>query len=505
MKESDIQLSIFDNDNFDNGEYLVDCFSAGSFCDDSERKALEHRYSNKLKITTKFNRQSVSYQLSKKDGLHSWLKYKEGFSADLVNTLLDEMQVKPNDIIMDPFMGSGTTALVCQMRGINCIGYDVMPISKISINAKAAVLLYDIKEIEQLICDIDKLELPENYSKETPSLTITKGAYPEYNAKFLHFIMEWIDATHYSSLAKNLLILCIINSLEQSSYTIKSGQYLGWDSRSPKIIAVNEARQAQGKALLPENKVRDNIANIKNAIGYELRRVLNDIKYIQNKSQTIDTANIAYVHNSVLYELPNLSSSILEGVITSPPYCNRYDYTRTYALELAFLGIDDNEIKKMRQQLLSCTVESRSKLEELRKYYQSINQIDRYNYINSTIQENKAFIEIINALKKRKENGDLNNNGILRMVEGYFTELAFIYAELYRICKDGATVAFVNDNVRYGGEVIPVDFLSCSFAEQFGFKVKCIYTLKQKKGNSSQQMAKYGRVALRKSITIWTK
>lgn len=159
----------------------------------------------------------------------------------------------------------------------------------------------------------------------------------------------------------------------------------------------------------------------------------------------------------------------------------------------------------MRQQLLSCTVESRSKLEELRKYYQSINEIDRYNYINSTIQENKAFTEIINALKKRKENGDLNNNGILRMVEGYFTELAFIYAELYRICKDGATVAFVNDNVRYGGEVIPVDFLSCSFAEQFGFKVKCIYTLKQKKGNSSQQMAKYGRVALRKSITIWTK
>ena len=91
------------------------------------------------------------------------------------------------------------------------------------------------------------------------------------------------------------------------------------------------------------------------------------------------------------------------------------------------------------------------------------------------------------------------------MVEGYFTELAFIYAELYRTCKKGASVAFVNDNVRYGGEVIPVDFLSSSFAEQFGFKTKVIYSLKQQKGNSSQQMAKFGRVPLRKSITIWTK
>lgn len=91
------------------------------------------------------------------------------------------------------------------------------------------------------------------------------------------------------------------------------------------------------------------------------------------------------------------------------------------------------------------------------------------------IKENAVFREILYALKKRKENGDLNNNGVIRMVEGYFTELAFVYAELYRICKPGAMVAFVNDNVRYGGEVIPVDFLSSSFAEQFGFKVKKLY------------------------------
>lgn len=91
------------------------------------------------------------------------------------------------------------------------------------------------------------------------------------------------------------------------------------------------------------------------------------------------------------------------------------------------------------------------------------------------------------------------------MVEGYFTELGFIYAELYRLCRKGAMVAFVNDNVRYGGEVIPVDFMSSSMAKDFGFKIKKIYTLKQQKGNSSQQMAKFGKVALRKGITVWIK
>ena len=91
------------------------------------------------------------------------------------------------------------------------------------------------------------------------------------------------------------------------------------------------------------------------------------------------------------------------------------------------------------------------------------------------------------------------------MVEGYFLELAFLYSELYRVCKNGAYVAFVNDNVRYAGEVIPVDYLCTNLAEQIGFKPIKVYTLRQQKGNSSQQMAKYGRVAIRKSITIWQK
>ncbi len=45
------------------------------------------------------------------------------------------------------------------------------------------------------------------------------------------------------------------------------------------------------------------------------------------------------------------------------------------------------------------------------------------------------------------------------MVNEYFTELSFIFAEIFRLSKHGAKVAFVNDNVRYGDEIIPVDFV----------------------------------------------
>lgn len=496
------QLKLF-NTSIDN--YLVDNFSADHFSSEEERQKLENRYAQFLEVTEKFNRQSVSYQLSKKDALHSWLKYKEGFSANLVNILLDEMKAVAGDWVMDPFMGSGTTALVCQMRGINSIGYDVMPISAVSIKAKAAVMRYDVNEIHHLIDDVSNLIVPNDYHKCTPYITITRTAYPQENERFLAYIHDWNEKSEYSEEAKNLLTLCIINSLERCSYTTKSGQYLGWDCRSFKVQEANKVRISKGQKPLPEKYVRPEILDSKTTILEELAHVLADIELIQKNGVDTEKADIDFVSKSVLYELPLVEDNKLKGVITSPPYCNRYDYTRTYALELVYLGLGEEDIKRLRQELLSCTVESKSKIDCLKDYYSSIGKKERFDYIYATIKENKAFAEVMTALAKRKDAGDLNNNGVIRMVEGYFTELAFIYAELYRACKPGAMVAFVNDNVRYGGEVIPVDFLSSSFAEQFGFKVKTIYTLKQQKGNSSQQMAKFGRIALRKGIAVWTK
>ncbi|MCL4867881.1 MAG: hypothetical protein KJ063_02835 [Anaerolineae bacterium] len=81
----------------------------------------------------------------------------------------------------------------------------------------------------------------------------------------------------------------------------------------------------------------------------------------------------------------------------------------------------------------------------------------------------------------------------------------YLFAEIFRCCRPGAHVAFVNDNVRYGGEIIPVDLLTTDLAAALGFEPVTVYVLPQRKGNSSQQMGRFGRVALRKTITIWRK
>lgn len=485
-------------------EWKLSNFSADNFCHDNERINLENKYWPITEITDKFNRQSVSYQLSKKDCLHRWLKYREGFSAQLVKMLLKEFGIRKGDLVMDPFMGSGTTALVCCLDGINSIGYDILPMSKLSINAKTSVYDYNIIELQLILEEIRNLQTPKDFDGHTNYVSITQGAYPESEDKALAFYTSFFDNSSYSEISKNLVKLCILNSLERISYTIKSGQYLSWDHRCPKIIAINQSRVAAGKSPFVNKNDKGPLPTLKDTLILEFSQMLKDIQDLQTKNTEFE-AHCNFIEGSVLFEITKLDSNTIDGVITSPPYCNRYDYTRTYGLELAYLGKKDDDIKKLRQTLLSCTVESKPKIEALKDHYKNIGRLKDFENIIEIVNSNPVLNEINTALQARNANGEINNKGVPTMVNGYFTELTFLFSELFRTCKPGAYVAFVNDNVRYAGEVIPVDYLSTSLAESVGFKPIKVYTLRQTKGNSSQQMAKYGKIALRKSITIWKK
>ena len=99
----------------------------------------------------------------------------------------------------------------------------------------------------------------------------------------------------------------------------------------------------------------------------------------------------------------------------------------------------------------------------------------------------------------------LSNRNIISLVENYFTEMALIISELGRLITPGGSLLMVNDNVRYHGEEIPVDLILSDFAEQSGFHCETIWTLKQGKGNSSQQMGRYGRQEIRKCVYHWRK
>ncbi|MFQ7503729.1 MAG: hypothetical protein ACLRMJ_12715 [Alistipes finegoldii] len=116
------------------GWYVTE-FSAGNTNSQKARIALEERYWPITEITERFNRQSVSYQLSKRDCLHKWLKYKEGFSAELVRTLFEDFHLQKGDIVATLY-GLRNNGFSINVQWVYSLGFDILPMSKIAIHAK---------------------------------------------------------------------------------------------------------------------------------------------------------------------------------------------------------------------------------------------------------------------------------------------------------------------------------------------------------------------------------
>ncbi|MCX6029918.1 MAG: DNA methyltransferase [Chloroflexi bacterium] len=478
----------------------TEAFSHGNVCPQGERLALEMRYAALLEETDVFNRKLVSYQGNKGELVHGWIRYKEGFSAQLVATLIQQFGILPGDTILEPFAGSATTLLAAKSLGIDAVGIEILPVCHLAWQAKSHVFNYDIAELRRLQSLLVATE-PGSTAGQFPHITITEGAFSTETEHDLMFYTAWCENLTVSALTKTLCRLVLASILEEISYTRKDGQYLRWDHRSSKVQTRNQIRISQGKTPIKEVD-KGALPSVKTALMDALDIVIADIAKLQQV--TFRESHQELIKGNTLRVLPTLASDQFAGVITSPPYCNRYDYTRTYALEIAYLGAGQ-EIHDLRQGLLSCTVENRPKLDALALYYASLGQSDRFTKILQTVQRNPVFIEINQALRARWDRQEINNRGVLGMVEQYFTELTFVFAELLRVCRRGAYVAFVNDNVRYGGEIIPVDLFTTNLAEDLGFEPVRVHVLPQRKGNSSQQMEKFGREALRKSITVWRK
>ena len=496
------QLSLFSDDSVTaSNDHLSAIYKTDNVTSFAARVSLERKYQSVLQPTNRFNRQLVSYQANKSTKMHRWFKYKEGFSARLVRELIQEFDLKSLQHILDPFAGVSTTLLVAQEWGLRATGIEVMPIGEVVWQAKSRDWQYDIAAL-QAIREWVKSTPPQKSERAFPHVPITCHAFDAEREAHLMWYDEQFQGLRAEDHIQALLKFVLLSILEDISYTSKDGQYLRWDSRAEKVRRRNAKRIAQGKK--PAKSFRKGeILDVRSAIMEALDLIIFDVLMMNRPSILCGEQKL--ILGTVLDTLPMQPDNHFDAVITSPPYCNRYDYTRTYALELAFLGLDQEAFLNLRQTLLSCTVENKSKIQQLQNLYSRMGRLADFMEIISALETHEAFQEILNALRLRNTRGEVNNKGIISMVEGYFTELAFVTYELFRTCKPGASVAIVNDNVRYSGEIIPVDLLMTDIAVKFGFTPETIYVLSQRKGNSSQQMGKYGREALRKSILIWKK
>ena len=87
-------------------------------------------------------------------------------------------------------------------------------------------------------------------------------------------------------------------------------------------------------------------------------------------------------------------------------------------------------------------------------------------------------------------------------MRGYFLDMYLALSEMMRVCRPGAKIVLVVGNVRYRGHPIMVDELTAEVGEQAGPTCREIRVVRWR-GNSAQQMGRYGRTASRESLVLF--
>ena len=98
----------------------------------------ETRWADKLCVDSSLTRALVSFQANKGRAVYRWFKYKEAFSAGLIEHLLSKYRISKG-VLLDPFAGSGTALFAAGGLGMKAEGIELLPIGRTLIATKQLI------------------------------------------------------------------------------------------------------------------------------------------------------------------------------------------------------------------------------------------------------------------------------------------------------------------------------------------------------------------------------
>lgn len=391
---------------------------------------------------------------------HRWYSYKEGFSPKVVERAIDEACLKPDDIVIDPFNGGGTTTLCCALKGVNAVGIEVNPFSRfVSQSKQSSLLLNEFNRCASIIYQgIEK-------GGESNLLHFsTFSEYGQHQGKWL-FNSSVLNAFEGGRRAsetlsepyKEVFKLALVGAALDSANAAKDGKCLKYKK--------NWAVQKFDKYSFQYNFTR------------RVKTITDDIVLIPE-----------ILSPSVLIEgdcrsiLKAASLPEYKLCITSPPYLNSFDYTDIYRPELFLSGLitTQDQLRNLRTQTLRSHVETKLKMPTRSDFgflYQEIS-------------------------KQIRERDDLLwDRQIPFMIQAYFEDIESILISLKNKAKEGAKIWFVVSNSAYAGVEIPVDLIIADIGTKIGLYLQEIGVLRY----VNKRKTKYSNniESLRESIVIF--
>lgn len=410
--------------------------------------------------------------------VHDWYRFVLSFPPHLVRDYLARFGINTGHRVLDPFCGTGTVLVECKKLGIPSVGVEANPIAHFAsqvkldwspdpdglVNHAREVARITLSELE---ADGIADEPPIRYAQAVPCQLRTLS---EESASLL-----LKDSISPIPLHKTLVLIDAL------------GRYCDEQFRDHELLALARAVVTTISNLHfgPEVGVGNHKpdAPVVSAWLSVVRKIADDLRHVRPNAETP-----AKVHRADAREIRTvLEPQSVDAVVTSPPYPNEKDYTRTTRLEAVLLGFirDKTDLRALKRNLV-------------RSNSRGVYRGDDDHLWISTHPEIERLAEAIES--RRIELGKTSGfeRQYARVTKLYFGGMARHLAMLRTILRPGAHLAYVvGDQASYLRVMIRTGHLLATIGESLGYEVVGIDLFRTRLATATKEQLREEVVVLR--------
>lgn len=412
---------------------------------------------------------------------HRWYRFVLSYPPHVIRDYVSKFELDESHFVLDPFCGTGTTLVECQKLGIHAVGLEPNPVvffasrTKLDWRVEPEALMNHARKIAGLA----EIKLQESGLGDDEGLPLFKTTrnYPAMNLcgipdQLTKLILK--DSISPLPLHRTLTLLA---TLDEN----RDNRYYDHERLALANALVNEISNLHfgpevgiGPAKSDSPAVSLWLENV--------RTMAEDLEKLKHLPST------AVVHQADARDMSRvLKPQSIDAVITSPPYPNEKDYTRTTRLESVLLGFikSKEELRTLKRALIRSNT---------RGVYQA-DQDDMLVAGHVEIERIAAEIE-----QRRVALGKTSGFERLyaRVTKLYFGGMKQHLSDLRSILRPGARLAYVvGDQASYLRVMIRTGELLADIAVSLGYEVMGIDLFRTRLATATREQLREEVVLLR--------
>lgn len=363
---------------------------------------------------------------------------------------IEEFGLNSDDLLLDPFCGTGTTIVESKIQGVPAIGIEANPFPWLACSTKTS---WDInpRTLREIASEIKNKAIEILTSQgitDTPSLT-------NQNVENLRTLTNEKESLILKNsicplpLHKSLILLDLIDEFK----TYSSYNYLRLAFGN---ILVNNISNLRFGPEVGVGKPKVDVAVI-SVWHNQVLKMCGDIETVEGKifpfaeALNSDSRNIKGL----------LNGKKISAVITSPPYPNEKDYTRTTRLESVIMGFinSKSELRGLKKSMLRSNTRGIYKGDNDDEYVKGFPEIQR---IANEIEARRIEMGKTSGFEKLYH----------KVTRNYFGGMAKHLLELQPYLKPGAQLAYVvGDQASYLRIMIRTGHLLAEISQSLGYEL----------------------------------